>query len=268
MSINLSMKGVKNCLLAIWLFLVVAGFFTEYAYGVFHVRGSQLVKLFCLGYEQNVPTWYVSALLLLCALLLGVIAITKRQNQERYVAHWWILGAAFLHISVDETAKIHEIASSWFDLGGFLYYGWVIPGGIIVTTMGLCYLPFLAHLPRKTRLRFTISGLIYVGGALGVEMIGASWAEHSGSDTIMFGMLALLEEALEILGVTCFLIALIQYITHDAARLNISLKGNDKNPSSEEGGQRDEVGIARAFVSLGDGTADVKPVCVGQGQAT
>ncbi len=211
MNITLRFNHAKYLLFALWALVVGGGFASVFGEWVLHEDG-EWVSFFGLSYEQNLPTWFVSSLLLMCALLLAGIAAVTRRSHSRFFWYWAGLAAAFLYISLDETATIHEHASDWFDFDGFLYFGWVIPAGILVGVMGLCYLRFLAHLPRKTCLRFMIAGTIYVGGALGVELALGHWTDNAGRHNLMYNLLDLGEESMELLGVTLFLLALLEYI--------------------------------------------------------
>ena len=112
-------------------------------------------------------------------------------------------------------------ASEWIDLGGIFYFSWVIPAGIIVTIMGLAYIPFLCHLPRRTALLFMASGAIFVGGALGTELLLSSWTEYAGRLSVTYGMIDLLQESMEFFGVSLFLYSLAEYLDSDTLKLHV-----------------------------------------------
>jgi hypothetical protein len=57
---------------------------------------------------------------------------------------------------------------------------WVIPYGIASAVLALLYFRFVWQLPRVTRARFIVAGLLFVGGALGFEMLSAIAADRSG----------------------------------------------------------------------------------------
>jgi hypothetical protein len=134
-----------------------------------------LVRQFDLNGEANIPSWYQATSLLLCSILLAAIASTKKADGDSYARHWIALSIIFLYLAIDEAAQLHEMLTvplrSAFHPSGFFYYVWVIPLGAFVLIFVLAYLRFLAHLPAKTRLLFIIAGAIYVGGALGMEMV-------------------------------------------------------------------------------------------------
>lgn len=238
MSITIAKATIRRVLFVMMALVSSAGLLAEALKAGFGLSGRRgLVPMFSLSYEQNIPTWYSSALLLCCSGLLAVIAVGAKQNKARYVGHWWLLAAAFLYISLDETACLHEEASRWFNLGGVLYFGWVIPAGIIVLLLGLSYLRFLAYLPRRTRVAFLVAGLLYVSGALLLELPLGYWTERAGTDNFVYAAIDWVEESLEILGVTLFLLSLLSYLGERHYRLGFSPApaGAAAEPPSERG---------------------------------
>src|SRR5690606_35164649 len=92
---------------------------------------------------------------------------------------------------------------------GVFYYGWVIPAGVLTALIGLAFLPFLRALPQRTRRRFVLAGLVYVGGALVMEAPLGLWAERHGADNLGYGLIDLVEESLELVGLNLFVLALL-----------------------------------------------------------
>src|SRR5690606_22798982 len=78
----------------------------EYAAGHDYLLG--LVPLFDVSSDSSIPTWYASATLFACALLLGAVAAHERGRGHPFVAHWAGLALIFALLSVDEVARIHE----------------------------------------------------------------------------------------------------------------------------------------------------------------
>ncbi len=225
MQITLSLTTVRRLLVALLGLLICAGLLAELWDGLAQPEDdSQWVAFFSLSYEENLPTWFSSGLLLACALVLASIAVAKREARAPYVGHWWGLAAAFLYISLDEIVQLHEHASAWFDVGGVLYFSWVIPGAIVVALFALSYWGFLAHLPRSVRHRFVLAGAIYVGGALGLELPLGYWTERAGNDNLTYGMIDLVEESLEMIGASLFLYSLLQYLAAPSGVVRISVK--------------------------------------------
>jgi hypothetical protein len=184
----------------------------HYAVGI----DSPLVPLLSLSEEANLPTWYSSMLLFSCAAALAAIAIDARRSGGRFMRHWAVLAAVFLYMSLDETAQLHERLNSLWSLRGVFYFSWIIPVGIIVLLLGLAYLRFLIHLPAPTRWRFVIAGVLYVGGALVMEMPLGVWATRHGEDNLGYMLIDAVEESLEMFGATLFLLALVRH--HETQR--------------------------------------------------
>ncbi|UJR86219.1 hypothetical protein [Sandaracinus amylolyticus] len=162
------------------------------------------VELFALSFESNVPTWYASSLLVLSSAALVLCA--ERAPRDR--GAWLALAAIFAFASLDEAIEIHEHLGALVDGRGVLYFSWVIPGAIIVGILALGFARFLLRLPAIDRSRFVLAAVIFVSGALGMELPLGWWTERAGDDNLVYGMLDWVEETLELAGTTTFLLAL------------------------------------------------------------
>ncbi len=140
-----------------------------------------LVRLLNLNRERgNIPTFFSALLLLFAALLLWIIGVMKRKSRGPYALHWTILAFTFLYLAVDEATVIHELLNrptrellGNLNIGTFNFAWWAIPGTAITLFFGLLFLKFLLHLPLETRLFVLLAAILYVGGAIGVEVIGS-----------------------------------------------------------------------------------------------
>jgi hypothetical protein len=192
-----------------------------------------IIPEFDLNRENNIPTWYSSSALLLASALLAMIALVKLQWQETYARHWLVLAAIFLFLSMDEAASIHEkgsnlallimpsIGDSGY-LSRYLSYPWVVFGAPFVLLFSLAYLRFLIHLPVKTRSLFVLAGIIYVGGALGVEIVSSRFAYLYGEGRrLESAMLFVWEEGFEMFGIVVFIYALTLYLGPRLTNLRI-----------------------------------------------
>ncbi|AKF10371.1 hypothetical protein [Sandaracinus amylolyticus] len=163
-----------------------------------------LVELVALSFEANVPTWYASALLVLASAALVLCA--ERAPRDR--GAWLALAAIFAFASLDEAIEIHEHLGGLFEGRGVLYFSWVIPGALVVVLLALAFGRFLLRLPVIDRRRFVLAAVIFVSGALGMELPLGWWTERAGDDNLVYGMLDWVEETLELAGTTTFLLAL------------------------------------------------------------
>ena len=198
----------QRLLLASTTLIVALGLAAELGEYVFDAP-SGWVEQFSLSYEANVPTWYATILLFRCAQALVPIARTA----TRCRAHWWGLAAGFGLMSLDEAVELHEhlvVVMHGVSLPrvGVLYFAWVVPAAVLVTGLALAYVPFLRTLPAEDRRRFLIAGIVYVGGAVGMELPLGHWTAHHGDDNLGYGLIDLAEETLELAGIGMFLVAL------------------------------------------------------------
>jgi hypothetical protein len=208
-----SHTSLRGLLLRLAGLLTGLGLAVELAYARWRPPGLRPVLAFLsLSYEQNLPTWYASGLLLCCALALAAIARHAALTGAPRRRHWWGLAAAFLYMSLDEAVGLHEHLGGWVELHGVLYFSWVVPAGAVVLALALAYLPFLAHLPGRPRRQFLVAGALYVAGALGMELPLGYWTELHGNDNLVYALIDHVEEALELLGASLFLVALVEYL--------------------------------------------------------
>jgi hypothetical protein len=202
---------------------------TSFLVGERHVMGLfDLIMLFDLDRERNIPTFFSSAGLFTCSALLAVIAFARKKIRENYLS-WLGLAAIFLFLSIDEFVALHERLviplQSALQVSGIFYFAWVIPYGIALIIFLLVYLKFILNLPGKTQFLFILSGLIYVTGALGLELIGGRYYELHGNEakkTITYFIMVTIEECMEMAGIVIFIYALMSHI--DSHLKNLQLK--------------------------------------------
>ena len=190
------------------LFFVVIGLLTAHAIlSVIHyefVRLPWLLRqLFDLDEENNLPSWYSSIALFITSIFLWLCAREKQAIGDAWKRQWKILALGFLVLSIDEVAGMHETFNSVVKIN------WAIPGGLLAVIIGFLFLPFLLNLERETAKLFVISGVIYVGGAIGVELL----AVPLRVDSLQYYLMTLWEEGMEMIGVLLFLHALLRYMS-------------------------------------------------------
>lgn len=192
-----------------------------FRFGHDHLMG--LAPMFDLNREGNIPTWYSGAVLLITGLVLGIVALGAHQTRAPFVAHWAVLSAIFLYLSFDETMRVHEFwgarLDGWFEewrsrdfFGGAFAHLWVLPAGLMIAVTGLGYLRFLQHLPPPTRTLFVVSGVMFVAGAVGFEMVDGVYAAAAGRRNLTFEAIVAAEESLEMFSIAIFLYAVLVYL--------------------------------------------------------
>ena len=162
--------------------------------------------------EANIPTFYSGLVIILNSILLYIIA--KSSTKDKF--YWYSLSFIFLYLACDEVAMLHEVLNGYFYMFGransYLFYDWVVPAIVVVFIVGLIMLRFVLRLPKKIKIGFIVSGCIFVGGAIGMEMIGADYHFNSGTDSFTFRLLPCLEEFMEMVGMLLFMKYLIIYL--------------------------------------------------------
>ncbi|HOD54420.1 MAG TPA: hypothetical protein PKJ08_07825 [Candidatus Cloacimonadota bacterium] len=197
-----------------------------------HIQG--IITLFDLAAEGNLPTYYSSVLLLIAALLLFVVTLMERTIKSRYVPYWAFLTIGFIYLSMDEMLMLHEGISRFiravtdYSGEGVLKSPWVILGTITVTVILLVFIKFITHLDQKTRYLFLIAGALYVGGAIGFEIIENLYADAYGQD-LVYSMLQNLEEGMEMAGIIVFIYALLNYMGSNYGLLNLLFQPDSKS---------------------------------------
>lgn len=175
------------------------------------------LRHFGLDIEHSLPTWYSSSLMLVAAGLLWFISRVEPQAGQRREPAWLILSVIFVLMSIDESVTFHEafipIMDNRFHLTGIFTFGWVIPAFPVLVLLGLYLLPFLRRLPPRWAIRFIIAGLVYVGGAFGLELVGGLVFSMEGREAVDYIVVMVIEESMEMIGLTLFIAALLGYIT-------------------------------------------------------
>ncbi len=214
--ISTSPKIVLLVLLGVVLFLLaanVAGIIAKFYLGHPYVFG--LVSLFNFDTEANVPTIYSALAMLFASILLLYIFALQRKQRDPSLA-WFGLSLIFFYLAVDEAVSIHEHAGLPFerfmDASGLLFFTWVIPYGIALILLTLIYWKFIMALPRQITLLFVTSAVVFVTGAIGLELLGGRQYEAYGANNIVYAIFYTCEELLEMLGVVIFIYALLLYI--------------------------------------------------------
>ena len=209
----------------------IAGIILTLAYGQDAVFG--LFNLLDLNRERNIPTLFSALQLVIAAVLLLLIGHKHRSNGDSHIA-WVLLAAIFLFLAIDETASLHERLSdpirALIDPTGLLYFPWVIPYSIAVLILLAGFSGFLMRLPTSARRWFFISGVIYISGAIGFEMLSARHKELFGSDNAIYALYYTCEETLEMLGVAIFIYALLRYACATFQSISLTIEPDRGKP--------------------------------------
>lgn len=206
-----NVQTLRRILVAATVLVVGAGLLVELCHHTIAGFDSPFIALLSLSEEGNLPTWYSAVLLFSCALALFVVAAEVRHAKGLFLRRWQLLGVIFVYLSIDESVQLHEHLNGLFSFRGALYFGWIIPVAVALVPLALGYLRLLLGLPAPIRRRFVIAGVMYVGGALGMEIPLGLWVERHGEDTLGYAVIDWVEETLEMAGAALFLLAIVRH---------------------------------------------------------
>ena len=189
--------------------LHVANAAAHIAHGFAPTKHEWWLLLLDVDAEANLPTWYSSALLLACAMGAGLLAQRADAAARR---GWRLLAFLLALVSADETVALHERCAAalmpWLTARGIAHvWIWGV-GAAIVLALAAALLPFLKALAPPVRYALVRSGVVFVAGALGLEVIGQRYAATYGWHDPIYVSLAALEELCEMTGAVLCLHAL------------------------------------------------------------
>jgi hypothetical protein len=180
-----------------------------------------LAILVDLDHEANIPSWFQTGLLLLCAGVLWTTGDLARRSGEGRARGWHGLALIFAYLSLDEAASLHENLivplREGLGLDGVLTFAWVLVGGPLALLVALAYLPFLRALPRATARRMVGAGAVYLAGALLVELLGGQITSLGQDRTVLYAVVTTVEEVLEMSGLLLLLRALHLHVDRSPA---------------------------------------------------
>lgn len=167
-----------------------------------------IFAVFWMDAERNVPTFASFLLIGFGALLLAIRARLAFMRHERLRKHWAVLAALFVALAFDEAAQMHELVIGpiryLVALDGVLYFAWIIPALLLLLILAMAYMPFLLMLPRATAFTLVACGAVYVGGAVGGEMVGGLLASRAGFADTGYQFVTIMEETGELVGLALF----------------------------------------------------------------
>lgn len=229
---DISLSARKVALVLLFPVLVLAGLTIPMELAEHSVRpvswtAADMFRRFTLNSESSIPAWFSTVLLLGAGCLLVFAGMFYRSRDDRWWKHWTALGALFGLLSLDEAIGLHETLmapmSKLVSAEGIFHFAWVIPGAIVVAVLGLAWLPFLWNLEKTTRNRFIAAACLFVGGALGLEMVGGLVLESFGEYSIAYMLTTTVEETCEMLGMVVFISSIIAHLSREISEIRLTL---------------------------------------------
>lgn len=233
MVVNISPRKTTKLLIGIIIsFTLIHCLLQFIEFGLGFSKIHLITVLFDFERDSNITTWYSSITLFISSILLWGIAIAKKSSQDTFATHWRILSIIFAFLSLDEVAMLHEKAGEVLDsltsveFEGWLYFQWVLIGVPVTVIIALAYFKFITHLPAKTRNLFILAGALFVGGALGLEILAGRQESLTQGSNLIYKLITTIEELWEKLGVMVFIYALLDYMKKYVDQIEISISNN------------------------------------------
>jgi len=219
--LEIPMQRVRRGLVGFLAVLVPVNLFIGYLKWLDYTDDEQplaFLQFFDLGSgsEHTLPAW-VATLLLGAAGLSALVASRHRENDPVVRRGFVISAVALFYVSLDEAAYIHERANEPVrDLlgvgGGPLYWAWVVPALVVVAALAAILWPFLQRLPSATKHGLVLSAVVFVGCALGLEMLDATaFSVNDKEASVVTEVLTIVEECGEKLGAMLAVDTMLRY---------------------------------------------------------
>lgn len=215
--IAISPKRVAKYLVSVALVFDALSFLVQLPqYLLGYSLPQKIVEFFNVGGEYNPQAWYSSLLLALCALLLWLISLSEEEQFARQTRYWQALSFIFIYLALDEMLLFHErvgeLLGQHIHTSGIFRYAWVVLAIPLCLAIGIIFLRFILLLPKKIRRLFLISGGLYIGSALLLELIEGYAASIYGEKSLADFLLVAIEELVEKLSLILFIYTLLHYL--------------------------------------------------------
>jgi len=198
--------------------------------------GKTLVHLFDMDSEGNIPALFSGTLFFINSLLFH-LAWRAQGSAPGREPLWLVLCIVFLFLGIDEIGALHErlirpLREALPGTGGGVFrFAWVIPYGVATIVIAILCLPVLRRLGVRLASLLALSSIVYVTGALGLEMVGGRYLEVSGQAALDrspgYVILTTTEEALEMAGLVLCVYALL-VLLQERGGVTLSLQSDPK----------------------------------------
>jgi hypothetical protein len=200
-----------------WLIIITAGIiFINITSELIGNPSWQIQRLFDVGRDSNIPTWFSSILLAIAAYFAYKCSTLTKVGKKT----WAFLSLGLLVMSCDEVAMMHEnfgeIVNKYiFKLDGFHQTVWpIVLGPFILFIMLIFVIKLRKHLQgsRKAIKWLSVGLVTYIVGAFFLE-VSINWLNH-GSLEWLWIIEYILEESCEMFGIIFIIQGLIKHIDY------------------------------------------------------
>jgi hypothetical protein len=164
---------------------------------------------------HSLTNWLQPTLLLIATGLLVVVAALAKQDADPQWRRWLALAGLFGFMSLDEAVNIDGHVAGFISgqLSTADPLNVLMPFAVIAAALGGYFTPLLGRIPRLDAVRFVCCAAIFVGGALGMEIVSQLIGNAAGRNSVHYIFAASVEETLETVGCTLFCLTLGSYVS-------------------------------------------------------
>ncbi|MBI9093365.1 MAG: hypothetical protein JEY71_00640 [Sphaerochaeta sp.] len=221
-----------TCISCVLIVLSILTKISTFVFGHGYIYG--FLPKFDLDKEANIPTVFAVLLLFVASLLFYMMSLIPEKQpipKQDPKSHYRFLSLLFLYLAFDEGSSIHELMidplRDRFHLTGIFRFSWVIVGIILVALLILYFYRFILSRPTYMKKGFILAGMIFIGGALGVEMIGGYYSSVYGELNLTYGLITIVEESGEFFGCLVLINTLLQGIQNSLPNSTLSIDLHD-----------------------------------------
>ncbi|WP_165869157.1 hypothetical protein [Thiogranum longum] len=197
--------------------------------------------MFNTAAEHSIAGWYSTTLTFVVALVAWAnLALARHieRSSWRY-SGWLIIALLFTYLSLDDGAELHEHLGEGLKqsplfsdlIAAYPSYTWQIVSGPVFIALGVFMLYFLwKTLPRRNEKLGILSAFSCLALAVGQDFIEGTINEYDrvqryglDADTVLHFSKSV-EESLEMLGMTFFLIVFLSHLMHTFRTITLEFK--------------------------------------------
>lgn len=174
----------------------------------------ELSYLSLFDWPYSLANWLEPLLLAGAALLFSIAALITRYRAGQQSKRWMTLAWLFALLSFDEAVNAHDLILKPLrsSIGADQVAIWMFPAFLAAGLLCAYEAPILATLSKPYKLRFCLSAVLFISGAIVVECVSQYISSRFGVTSEAYRVAANIEETLEILGAALLSCTLLSYV--------------------------------------------------------
>lgn len=207
MNVEFNARRVALLVLVVGVAVILLGYAREFVLMTFgdDTFLGDLRHIALMDSPFRLSKWYESGVLLYVSGLIAASArFVRKESKTRVWRSWNVLSGLFLVLSLDKSINVHQLPLGAIEyLGGSRPFTLWFPA-LPAIAIAAYVMPVLLSLKRSTALQFLACGIVFVVGAIGLDVASATLGANFGIDSKLYVVSSSLEETLEVLGSVFF----------------------------------------------------------------